>query len=89
MTAMLLRLLIKYGCLGYALIVNKYIFYASIINLAISITVIASLTRFKAANNQPIIVMGDFNAYHQDWLCNTHTSMTGRSLLEFSEYPNL
>ena len=58
MTAMLLRLLIKYGCLGYAPIVNKYIFYASIVNLAIDITVIASLTRFKAANNQPIIVWG-------------------------------
>ena len=88
-SVLLLRLLIKYDCLGYAPIVNKYIFYASIVNLAIDITLIASLTRFKAANNQPIIAMGDFNVYHQDWLCNTHKSMTGRSLLEFSEYPNL
>ena len=52
-------------------------------------TVIASLTRFKAANNQPMIVVGDFNVYHQDWLCNTHTCTTGRNFVSIMVYPNL
>ena len=53
------------------------------------ITVIDSLTRFRTAYQHPMIVMGDFNVHHQDWLCSNHTSTAGRSLLEFCEYHGL
>lgn len=53
------------------------------------VTVIDSLTRFSAIHQQPVIVMGDFNVHHQDWLCTTHTSIADRGLLEFCDYPNL
>lgn len=29
------------------------------------------------------------NVHHQDWLCSTHTSTAGRSLIEFCEYNGL
>ena len=53
------------------------------------ITIIDSLTGFRAAYQLPMIIMGDFNVHHQDWLSSTHTSTAGRSLLEFCEYSGL
>ena len=55
------------------------------------ITVIDSLSGFRAVYQLPMImiIMGDFNIHHQDWLSSTHTSAAGRSLLEFCEYNGL
>ena len=53
------------------------------------ITVIDSLSGFRAAYQLPMIIMGGFNVHHQDWLSSTHTSAAGRSLLEFCEYNGL
>ena len=47
------------------------------------ITIIDSLSGFRAVYQLPMIIMGDFNVHHQDWLSSTHTLTAGRSLLEF------
>ena len=36
------------------------------------ITIIDSLSGFRAAYQPPMIIMGDFNVHHQDWLSSTH-----------------
>ena len=53
------------------------------------ITITHSLTGFRTTYQLPMIIKGDFNVHHQDWLSSTHTSTAGRSLLEFCEYNGL
>ena len=36
------------------------------------ITIIDSLSGFRAVYQLPMIIMGDFNVHHQDWLSCTH-----------------
>ena len=54
-----------------------------------AVTALKGLSRFKAANSQSMIVVGDFNVYHKEWLCSTHTSMAGRNFVSSMVCPNL
>ena len=53
------------------------------------LTVTDSLNCFISDHNLPIILLGDFNVHHQEWLASSRISAASRSLREFCELNGL
>ena len=53
------------------------------------LTIIESLNHFITTHNLSMILLGDFNVHHQEWLASPRTSTAGRSLREFCELNGL
>ena len=48
-----------------------------------NLTITESLNCFISSHNLAMILLGDFNVHHQEWLASSRTSAAGRSLWEF------
>ena len=53
------------------------------------LTITESFNRFSTSHNFSMILHGDFNVHHQEWLAGSHTSTASRSLREFCELNGL
>ena len=54
-----------------------------------NLTITESLSHFISSHNLAMILLGDFNVHHQEWLASSCTSDAGRSLQEFREFNGL